>query len=70
MEPDAFQFCMDTQATPWLQGIEVIGYQKLGNWHGIPVFHLEDRDGQELRTWVGAFPALEMWREVLEAFYE
>ena len=59
VDPDAFQFCMDTQVTPWLEGIEVIGRQKLGDWHGTPVFRLEDRGGQELRTWGGAFPEME-----------
>lgn len=37
VDPDAFQFCMDTQAVPWSQGIEVIGHQKLGDWHGTRV---------------------------------
>ena len=50
VDPDAFQFCMDTQATPWLQGIEVIGHWKLGDIKATPVFRLEDRDGQGLRT--------------------
>ena len=51
VDPDAFQFCMDTQAAPWLSGFGVIGHQKLGDWHSTPVFRLEDRRGQDIRTW-------------------
>lgn len=56
MDPDTLQFGLDTQARPWLNGIEGMGHQQLGDWHGMPVFLLEDRGGQELRTWGRRIP--------------
>ena len=70
VDPDVYQRCLDTQAQPWLQGIEVIANQKLGDRYGTPVFRLEDRQGQELQTWVGAFPDLETWQEVLGSYID
>ena len=58
---------MDTQAAPWLQGIEVIGCRKLGDLKGIPVFRIEHRLGWELIAWAEAFPALDTWHEILGA---
>ena len=65
LDQDTFQVCVDTQVTSWPLGIEVIGHEKLGDWHRTPVFRLENHVGQDLRTWGGAFPVLDNWPEVL-----
>ncbi len=67
VDPDTYQMCLDTQAQSWLQGIEVLANQKLGDRYDTPTFRIEDREGQELRAWGGVLPDLDTWQEVLGA---